>query len=709
MTNSTTHRDHKRENWLPWVVAAGMGIIILFIHRPWMWHPDGPAWYDPAGHRWMLGEIRDVWSRGQLTGRTLDQSLGMPILRHYYPLVPSFSAALGWVIGDGRAIAWMATLPAVLAPLAAVWALPKRCYDAITRLLAAGGMCIIAYVDFPDTVGFPGFGFNKLSVWTGYYATAWALLLLLISAGFLYRTRPRTHVGWTDFWLGILLGLGVLAMPLVGLVMLLVAGWVFGKRWLRSLVVCGTAFSVSAWWLIPAVVAGPLEAIIHRGKTDETPAVLLGIYNGDLLLIILIPVLLAGLGIWAKTRGVYTQLDADRASRCDPILAILGVSYALVVVFYFLPAWTVWNVRFLPIWLVSCFLLSVIGVGYTINIAMRSLLSREGATLVVCAALIVMMIIALLVSTRSGSILPSFVLRSGQEPHDIVLPPIGPVLSINHNTTHMALIGGQDAGSLFYEQSPTNLFVLQLSTITVAGRENCATYFVVRLSQDFMTACHNKLLRSMGISLDHTLKMAHSLGIDWVIESSPDDRQEYKWEDWTRVYRSDDTPGFLGGGLSNIQGDLLLSPYYPSPRITPLSEWAVWDGEGSYLESSVERFRKQPGVWLVDRPIPGLPASEECKRPVLYNYNAYQVTFTGTSGCPYLIRTTWTPGFTHIGTVDGIYRAGPFMAVNVDSGNIPVRITWDRSQLEQTGYGFSFSGLSVMVWVICYLKYRQRD
>ena len=95
---------------------------------------------------------------------------------------------------------------------------------------------------------------------------------------------------------------------------------------------CGSAFFISAWWLIPAVAAGPLEAIIHRGKPDAPPSILLGIADGDLLLVILIPVVLAGIGVW-----VQTGVNNTRVSVPQTIIAVACVSYLMIVVFYLLP------------------------------------------------------------------------------------------------------------------------------------------------------------------------------------------------------------------------------------------------------------------------------------------------------------------------------------------------------------------------------------
>ena len=115
------------------------------------------------------------------------------------------------------------------------------------------------------------------------------------------------------------------------------------------------------------------------------------------------------------------------------------------------------------------------------------------------------------------------------------------------------------------------------------------------------------------------MSMVGSLGIDWVLETKPEHIQEYQLGGWDVV---DEQSSVLSRVLNRtplIMDDVLLrSPDYPSPRVDNMVIWLVWDGVGSYLESAVDQFRRQPDVWLTDRPLPEPPSQYLCDRPVIY-------------------------------------------------------------------------------------------
>ena len=316
---------------------------------------------DTGAHIAMPKYLETLLSHGQATGWYPGWYDGMPLYTFYFTLPDLFIAVGGWIIPYDIAFKLVTVLGSVLLPIAA-WACGRffRLRPPIPTLLAA------ATLPFLFDTTFTILGGNLFSTMAGEYAYSFSLALALLFLGlFACALREGRYRGWAAVVLALCVlshivgGLYALGGAAILTVMeLLPVRWGIGDdrtRWWRDVVVAEQVsraqvlwraastvvigLLLTAWWLVPFGLersyASSMGYVNVKTLAQFFP-------EADAWALVL-----AGLGVlgalWLRSRFGLT-------------ISLLGIAFGVAVTID--PQGSLYNVRLLPLWFISVYLMA---------------------------------------------------------------------------------------------------------------------------------------------------------------------------------------------------------------------------------------------------------------------------------------------------------------------------------------------------------------
>ena len=317
---------------------------------------------DTGAHVAMPKYLETLLGHGHLTGWDPGWYDGFPLYTFYFTLPDLFIAIGGWVIPYDVAFKLGTVLGSVMLPIAA-WACGRffRLRPPIPTVLAAATLPFL--FDYTYTI----YGGNLFSTLAGEYAFSFSLALAVLFLGlFACAVREGRHRAWTAVVLAgcvlshIIPGLYALGgAAVLTVIELLPARWGIGDvrmrlwrnrrgaemvPWRRTLwraaSTVGIGLLLSAWWLVPFGLDHAYSNSMNY--VNVTTFWSLFFPEADAWVLVL-----AGLGLVA---AVLVR------SRFGLTLSVLGTASALALVFD--PQGSLYNVRLLPLWFISIYLMA---------------------------------------------------------------------------------------------------------------------------------------------------------------------------------------------------------------------------------------------------------------------------------------------------------------------------------------------------------------
>jgi hypothetical protein len=316
---------------------------------------------DTGAHIAMPKFLETLISHGHLTGWDPGWYDGFPLYTFYFTIPDLFIALAGWVIPYGVAFKLGTILGSVLLPICA-WACGRffRLRAPLPTLLAAATLPFL--FDYTFTI----YGGNLFSTLAGEYAYSFSLSLAVLFLGlFACAVREGRYRGWAAVVLAVcVLSHIVPAMYALGgaviltIVELLPARWGIGDEalrvgrsdraavpvpWTRTLWWAGSTVAIglllSGWWLVPFGLEHAYSSSMGYTNVEGWAQYF---READAWALVL-----AGLG--AVTAVVVR-------SRFGITVTTLGIASALATALD--PQGSLYNVRLLPLWFISVYLMA---------------------------------------------------------------------------------------------------------------------------------------------------------------------------------------------------------------------------------------------------------------------------------------------------------------------------------------------------------------
>jgi tetratricopeptide (TPR) repeat protein len=224
--------------------------LAAYLHPALWFTPSWPTGGDLASHVLYAATFRDWLFEGRITGWMPDVFAGFPAFRFYFPLPFALIALLSLVWPIQVAIKLVATVPALLLPLAVFWMAGRFQWPAAARAFAA-----LFAVGFLVHGGSSIWGGNLLSLLSGEFSYSWGLLFTVLFWGSLARSLRLGGRSWiAPALLEVLVGLSH-GYPLLvaGFGALLAPLFVThrGRALFCVLKIHLAAFLVLGFWLLP--------------------------------------------------------------------------------------------------------------------------------------------------------------------------------------------------------------------------------------------------------------------------------------------------------------------------------------------------------------------------------------------------------------------------------------------------------------------------
>jgi hypothetical protein len=360
--------------WVPGAITV-LTIALVILVTLWQLHLSHllsnttTTGGDTGAHIAMPWYMRSLITHGHLSGWYPGWYDGMPLYTFYFTLPDFFVAVGSWIIPFNVAFKIGTILGSVLLPITA-WACGRffRLRPPIPTLLAAATLPFL--FDYTYTI----YGGNLFSTLAGEYAFSFGVALAILFLGlFAAAVREGRHRAWAAVVLAgcvlshIVPGLYALGGALVLTVIeLLPARWGIGDSvfslwrgdpgaavipWTRTLwraaSTVGIGLLLTAFWLVPFGL-------------ERSYATSMGYVNLTTYLHQLFP----EADIWALVlAGIGVVMAVLLRSRFGLTVTVLGAGFALAVVFD--PQGSLYNVRLLPMWFLSVYLMAAwaFGVG----------------------------------------------------------------------------------------------------------------------------------------------------------------------------------------------------------------------------------------------------------------------------------------------------------------------------------------------------------
>ncbi|HEY1827598.1 MAG TPA: hypothetical protein VGF87_06225, partial [Acidimicrobiales bacterium] len=369
-------RERRRPQWW-WVpgaitvitIAAVIVVTLSQLHPSLLLMNTTTTGGDTGAHVAMPWYMRSLITHGHLTGWDPGWYDGFPLYTFYFTLPDFFIAVGGWIIPYDVAFKLGTIMGSVLLPVMA-WACGRffRLRPPIPTLLAAATLPFL--FDYTFTI----YGGNLFSTLAGEYAFSLSVALAILFLGlFAAAVREGRHRAWAAIVLAgcilshIVPGLYALGgAAVLTVIELLPARWGIGDTalrlwrddptaeqvpWRRTLWRAGSTVGIglllSAFWLVPFGL-------------ERAYATSMGYTNLTTYLNQLFP----EADTWALViAGVGVLMAIALRSRFGLTVTALGAAFALAEVFD--PQGSLYNVRLLPMWFVSVYLMAgwAFGVG----------------------------------------------------------------------------------------------------------------------------------------------------------------------------------------------------------------------------------------------------------------------------------------------------------------------------------------------------------
>ena len=306
--------------------------------------------------------LETLMSHGRLTGWDPGWYDGFPLYTFYFTLPDAFIAAGGWIIPYDIAFKLGTIAGSVMLPVCA-WACGRffRLRPPLPTLLAAASLPFL--FDYTFTI----YGGNLFSTMAGEYAFSFSLSLAVLFLGlFACAVREGRHRGWAAVVLAVCVlshivpGMYALGgAVLLTVIELLPARWGIGDSKLlvwrnvevtdpvprtrtlwRAVSTVGIGLLLSGWWLVPFGL-------------DHNYATSMGYTNLHNFGSLFFPEADA----WALVlAGIGFLMAVVVRSRFGLAVTALGVASALALVLD--PQGSLYNVRLLPLWFMSVYLMA---------------------------------------------------------------------------------------------------------------------------------------------------------------------------------------------------------------------------------------------------------------------------------------------------------------------------------------------------------------
>ena len=340
-------------------VGAVIGVVVWQLHPSLVLANTTITGGDTGAHVGLAGFLKaNLLPHGHITGWDPGAYDGFALNTLYFPLPDLLAALGGFVIPFNISFKLVTILGSLTLPVAA-WAFGRLA--GLERPRPA--VLAVATLPFLFDQSFTIYGGNLFSTMAGEYAFSLGLSLALVFLGLCLRgMKTGRHRGWAAVVLAacILCHLLTAFFALAGaLVIVLVEGPTRRRLWWMVVSVGGGLLLVS-WWAIPFAV-------------DQAYSTNMGWLNVSTYLSVLFP-----LGnIWAVVLGCLGTLWAivvafTRRQTGPLVIAVLGVAAAFVVRYD--RQWTLYNVRFLPFYMLCVYLMAgyfVAEAGVTVAAAVR--------------------------------------------------------------------------------------------------------------------------------------------------------------------------------------------------------------------------------------------------------------------------------------------------------------------------------------------------
>jgi hypothetical protein len=317
---------------------------------------------DTGAHIAMPKFLETLMSHGRLTGWDPGWYDGFPLYTFYFTLPDAFIAAGGWVIPYDIAFKLGTIAGSIMLPVCA-WACGRffRLRPPLPTLLAAASLPFL--FDYTFTI----YGGNLFSTMAWEYAFSFSLSLAVLFLGlFACAVREGRHRGWAAFVLAVCVlshivpGMYALGgAVLLTVIELLPARWGIGDSKLlvwrnvevtdpvprtrtlwRAVSTVGIGLLLSGWWLVPFGL-------------DHNYATSMGYTNLHNFGSLFFPEADA----WALVlAGIGFVVAVVVRSRFGLAVTALGVASALALVLD--PQGSLYNVRLLPLWFLSVYLMA---------------------------------------------------------------------------------------------------------------------------------------------------------------------------------------------------------------------------------------------------------------------------------------------------------------------------------------------------------------
>lgn len=371
---SRRSQDRDQWWWLPGAItvvtiAAVILVTLWQLHLSHIFSDTTTTGGDTGAHIAMPWYMRSFITHGHLTGWYPGWYDGMPLYTFYFTLPDFFVAVGSWIIPFNVAFKLGTVLGSVLLPITA-WACGRffRLRPPIPTLLAAATLPFL--FDYTYTI----YGGNLFSTLAGEYAFSFGVALAILFLGlFAAAVREGRHRAWAAVVLAgcvlshIVPGLYALGgAAVLTVIELLPARWGIGDSvflfwrgdpaavvvpWTRTLwravSTVGVGLLLTAFWLVPFGL-------------ERTYATSMGYVNLTTYLHQFFP----EADTWALVLAAFGVVMAViLRSRFGLTVTALGAAFALAEVFD--PQGSLYNVRLLPMWFISVYLMAAwaFGVG----------------------------------------------------------------------------------------------------------------------------------------------------------------------------------------------------------------------------------------------------------------------------------------------------------------------------------------------------------
>jgi hypothetical protein len=352
--------------WVPGLVTV-VTIVSVIVVTLWQLHPSllltntTTTGGDTGAHIAMPKFLETLLSHGHLTGWDPGWYDGFPLYTFYFTLPDFFIAVGGWIIPYGVAFKMGTILGSVLLPICA-WACGRffRLRPPIPTLLAAATLPFL--FDYTFTI----YGGNLFSTMAGEYSFSFSLSLAILFLGlFACAVREGRYRGWAAVVLAgcvlshIVPGMYAIAGAVILTVIeLLPARWRIadgGALWWRDNEPREAVPRTRAlWWAASTVAIGLLLTgfwLVPFGL-EHAYTTSMGYTNVEGW-----AQYFREADAWALVvAGIGVLLAASLRSRFGIALTVLGVASAVATAVD--PQGSLYNVRLLPLWFISVYLMA---------------------------------------------------------------------------------------------------------------------------------------------------------------------------------------------------------------------------------------------------------------------------------------------------------------------------------------------------------------